>query len=203
VTSIGLFPLNLVLLPSERVPLHIFEERYKDLIGECLAAETEFGVLLADKTELRTVGSTARVIEVLNRYDDGRMDVIVEGKERFRVTRITEERSYLTAETQPFPDEDSEVDPELEAACMRSLDQLATTSGTDVDALDVSGENVTWQIASQVDLGVEFKQSLLELRSENERLGILSKALEDATAAVTRRKDIQRRAAGNGKVDHL
>ncbi len=72
-----------------------------------------------------------------------------------------------------------------------------------MDALDVSGENVTWQIASQVDLGVEFKQSLLELRSENERLGILSKALEDATAAVTRRKDIQRRAAGNGKVDHL
>lgn len=202
-TSIGLFPLNLVILPLERVPLHIFEERYKELIGECLAAATEFGILLAEKTELRTVGTTARVIEVLNRYDDGRMDVIVEGKERFRVTRITEERSYLSAETQPFADEDTEVDHELEAACMRSLEEMATTTGTDADAFDVSGENVAWQIASQVDLGVEFKQDLLELRSENERLARLSSALDVATAAVARRKDIQRRAAGNGKVDHL
>jgi Lon protease-like protein len=203
VTSIGLFPLNLVLLPSERVPLHIFEERYKELIGECLATQSEFGVLLAEKTGLRTVGTAARVIEVLNRYDDGRMDVIVEGRHRFRVTRITEERAYLSAETQPFADEDTEVDHELEAACMSSLEQLATTAGTDVGALDVSGEDVAWQIASQVDLGIDFKQNLLELRSENERLAKLSKALEDTAAALTHRREIERRAAGNGKVDHL
>ena len=85
--EIGLFPLNVVLLPGERVPLHIFEERYKDLIGACIENSEEFGLLLAEETELRTIGTSASVIDVLNRYDDGRMDIIVEGRDRFRVTR--------------------------------------------------------------------------------------------------------------------
>jgi len=202
-TEIGLFPLNLVLLPSERAPLHIFEDRYKELIGECLEADGEFGFLLAEDTGLHTVGTSAAVIEVLNRYEDGRLDVVVEGRDRFRVTQITEGHSYMSAEVQPFEDDEAAADPALVSACVESLEHLAAAAGTDAGALEVSGENVAWQIASQVDFGPELKQQLLEMRAENERLERLTEALEEATALVTTQRDIKQRAAGNGKVDHL
>ena len=202
-TEIGLFPLNLVLVPSERVPLHIFEDRYKELIGECLEREGEFGLLLAEKSELHTVGTSAAVIEVLNRYEDGRLDVVVEGRDRFRVTRITEGHSYMSAEVQSFEDDETAADPALVSACKESLEHLASAAGTDPAALEVSDENVAWQIASQVDFGPELKQQLLEMRAENERLERLAEALEEAAALVTTQREIKQRAAGNGKVDHL
>lgn len=202
-TEIGLFVLNLVLVPSERVPLHIFEDRYKELIGECLDQEGEFGLLLAEKTELHTVGTSAAVIEVLNRYEDGRLDVVVEGRDRFRVTKITEGHSYMSAEVQSFEDDETGADPALVSACKESLEHLASAAGTDPAALEVSGENVAWQIASHVDFGPELKQQLLEMRAENERLERLAEALEEAAALVTTQREIKQRAAGNGKVDHL
>src|SRR6476619_38938 len=85
VPEIGLFPLGLVLLPTERVPLHIFEDRYRELIGECIELEREFGLLYADDAGLREVGCRAGVLDVLERFDDGRMNIVVEGRERFRV----------------------------------------------------------------------------------------------------------------------
>src|SRR6516165_8744487 len=85
VTEIGLFPLELVLLPSERVPLHIFEPRYKELIGECLRSGEEFGLVLQDEQGRREIGTKAVVVEVLQVFDDGRMNVVVEGHERFRL----------------------------------------------------------------------------------------------------------------------
>ncbi|MGH2750222.1 MAG: LON peptidase substrate-binding domain-containing protein [Actinomycetota bacterium] len=201
--EIGLFTLNVVLLPGERVPLHIFEDRYKELIGECLEKSEEFGLLLAEETELRTVGTSARVVEVLNRYDDGRMDVVVEGRERFRVTRVTESTTYLTAEIQPFADDEAVGDPELVAGCMSALERVATAAGTDASAVEISGDEVAWDVASQVDFGAEFKQELLEMRTENERLRRLAEALDGAAAAITRQREIRERASGNGKVDSL
>jgi len=202
-TEIGLFPLNLVLVPSERVPLHIFEDRYKELIAECLEGEGEFGLLLAEKTELHMVGTSAAVIEVLNRYEDGRLDVVVEGRHRFRVTRITEGHPYMSAEVQSFEDDEAGADPALVSTCKESLERLASAAGTDPTALEISDENVAWQIASQVDFGAELKQQLLEMRAENERLQRLADALEEAAALVTAQREIKQRAAGNGKVDHL
>src|SRR5665809_14975 len=137
-SEIGLFPLDVVLLPGERVPLHIFEERYKELIAECLENSDEFGLLLAEEAELRTIGTSASVIEVLNRYDDGRMDVVVEGRDRFRVTRVADTRSYLTAELQPFGDSEAGADPELVAACMGALERVAQAAGTDPHARERS-----------------------------------------------------------------
>ena len=201
--EIGLFPLNVVLLPGERLPLHIFEERYKELVGECLDNAGEFGLLFAEETEFRTIGTSARVTDVLNRYDDGRMDIVVEGRERFRVTRIVETRSFLTAEVQPFADTQSGVDPTLVADCMSALERVAQATETDATAVGVEGDDVAWQIASQIDFGAEFKQQLLEMQTENERLEQLAEALDEAATAIARQKEIRERAAGNGKVDHL
>jgi Lon protease-like protein len=201
--EIGLFPLDVVLLPGERVPLHIFEERYKDLIGTCIENSEEFGLLLAEETELRTIGTAASVVDVLNRYDDGRMDILVEGRDRFRVTRVSESRSYLTAEVQPFADAKAGADPDLVAECLAALERVAEVSGVEADAVELGGGEIAWRIAAQVDFGTEFKQELLEMRTEDERLEQLAGALDTAATAIARQKEIRKRAAGNGKVDHL
>ena len=91
--ELGLFPLGIVLLPTERVPLHIFEPRYRELIGECIAEEREFGLVFADENGVRELGTRARVDEVLEQFDDGRMNIVVEGGERFRVESLTRGRS--------------------------------------------------------------------------------------------------------------
>jgi Lon protease-like protein len=201
--EIGLFPLDVVLLPGERVPLHIFEERYKDLIGTCIENSEEFGLLLAEETELRTIGTAASVVDVLNRYDDGRMDILVEGRDRFRVTRVSESRSYLTAEVQPFADAKAGADPDLVAECLAALERVAEVSGVEADAVELGGGEIAWRIAAQVDFGTEFKQELLEMRTEDERLEQLAGALDTAATAIASQKEISKRAAGNGKVDHL
>ena len=96
--EIGLFPLGIVLLPTEQVPLHIFEERYKELIGECLDEEREFGLVFADDDGLREVGTRAAVTDVLERFEDGRLNVVVEGRERFRLVELTTGRAFQTGE---------------------------------------------------------------------------------------------------------
>ena len=115
-SEIGLFPLGIVLLPTEQVPLHIFEDRYKELIGECLAEDREFGLVYADDDGLRQVGTFAAVTEVLERFDDGRLNVVIEGRSRFRVVELTSGRTFDTAEVEPVedqPDGASEQDVEL------------------------------------------------------------------------------------------
>ena len=87
--EIGLFPLGLVLLPTEQVPLHIFEPRYRELIAECLDAGEPFGLVFADDDGLRRIGTLASVVEVTDRFDDGRLNVVVEGGERFRIVAVT------------------------------------------------------------------------------------------------------------------
>jgi len=104
--EIGLFPLDLVLLPTERVPLHIFEERYKELIGECVREGRDFGLLRASEAGMAEVGTRASVAELLQELPDGRMNIVVEGGERFRLVDLTDGRSFQTAEVEPYDDED-------------------------------------------------------------------------------------------------
>src|SRR5919109_5682649 len=95
----------MVLVPSERVPLHIFEERYKELIGECLEGEWEFGLVFSDDEGIREVGTKAAVVQVLGRFPDGRLNVVVEGRERFRIVRMTSGRSFQTAVVEDLADD--------------------------------------------------------------------------------------------------
>src|SRR5579864_7769331 len=116
VDELGLFPLGVVLLPTERIPLHIFEPRYRELINECIDEEIEFGLVFADEDGVRELGTRALVTDVLERFEDGRLNIVVEGQERFRVERMTQGRSFMTAIVQPVDDEGDESVEEETAA---------------------------------------------------------------------------------------
>ena len=198
--EIGLFPLELVLLPSERVPLHIFEDRYKDLISECLGGGGEFGLILETGEQLAEIGTLTGVVEVIHTFDDGRMNVLVEGRARFRLSHETDGRSYRTAEIQPFEDDDEPpTDAEIDEV-LASFRRLAKIAEADELQEPAEGAALSFQLASKVDFGHELKQELLELRSERQRLVRLAELLEKAVAGLTREREVRERAAGNGKV---
>src|SRR5215207_5908905 len=110
-SELGLFPLGIVLLPSEQIPLHIFEDRYQELIGECLRENREFGLVFADEDGLREVGTRAAVTEVLDRFEDGRLNIVAEGRDRFRLLELTHGRSFQTALVEELADDADAADP--------------------------------------------------------------------------------------------
>jgi Lon protease-like protein len=192
-----------VLLPQEYIPLHIFEERYKDLIEECLESEGEFVIVYADDEGMRSLGTRARVLRVIERYPDGRLDIIVKGGGRVRIERPTEGRSFLTAEVSPVGDEiDSGVAPELEK-CLDSYRRLLAAAEVDEEQPELEPGSAAFGLAGRVALDVEAKQDLLELTSEKERLVRLTGWFEELAEAMRRRRAIRRRASGNGRVEHL
>jgi len=196
--EIGLFPLGIVLLPTERVPLHIFEPRYQELIGECIESDDEFGMLYADEDGVREVGTLARVAEVLERFDDGRMNVVVEGSIRFRVEQLTRGRSFMTAEIGPLEDGDGDVDPETASKAAGSFRALAALAGAETEELDESSPQLSFELAAQVELPPDSKQQLLELRTEQERLEVVAELLDDARTALIATRELGERAKRNG-----
>jgi Lon protease-like protein len=200
VPEIGLFPLELVLMPSEQVPLHIFEPRYRELIGECLTEGREFGLLLEDGEGRREVGTRAGVIEVLEVFDDGRMNVVVEGRERFRVLEDTGGRSFPTGEVEAIDDEPDAASARDEQQALALFRRLAEAAEADVEDPDDPPPSLSFALAARIDFGVELKQELLELRSERARLLRLTELMERALGAIEREREVRERAAGNGKV---
>lgn len=199
--EIGLFPLELVLLPGERVPLHIFEDRYRDLIGECLAADSEFGLVLENEDGLRDVGTSTAVVEVIHSFDDGRMNVLVEGRARFRIVELTEGQSFQTAEIEPLEDDDDDPSQDDVNGVLAVFRRLVAVAEADEIEEPAPGEpDLSFKLAARVDFGHELKQELLELRSERTRLRRLSELLEQAIEALAREREVRTRAAGNGKV---
>jgi Lon protease-like protein len=202
VSEIGLFPLELVLLPTERVPLHIFEPRYKELIGECLRSGHEFGLVLEDERGRREIGTRAVVVEVLQVFDDGRMNVVVEGHDRFRLRELTSGRAFLTGDVEPVDDEEDEAPAADSDRALTLFHQLVEVAGGDLEEPDGTSGSLSFEIASRIDFGIEPKQELLELRSEPARLKHLCELLERAVEAVQREREVRERAATNGKVSH-
>ena len=198
--EIGLFPLELVLLPTERVPLHIFEPRYRELIGECLEREREFGLVLSDERGLREVGTRAAVTEVIDRFPDGRLNVLVEGRERFRLLELTSGRSFQTAEIEPISDEEESPPAEEVERALALFRNLREAGDFEVEEPDAEAGLLSFQLAARVDFGAEVKQQLLELRSEPERLRIVCELLEHAAKAVAAERKIRERASQNGRV---
>jgi ATP-dependent Lon protease len=196
--EIGLFPLGLVLLPSEQVPLHIFEPRYRELIGECLDAGEPFGLVFADDDGLRRVGTLASVVEVTDRFDDGRLNVVVEGGDRFRLKEVTRGRSFHTGTIETL---DDQVDPpsgdEVERA-VSVFGRLVELTGADVDAPDVTVAQPSFALAARFELAPELKLELLEETSERVRLGRLCEILETAATVVERQRAIAEQAQTNG-----
>jgi Lon protease-like protein len=203
VDEIGLFPLNLVLVPGEQAPLHIFEPRYRELISECLDFGNEFGLVLEDDEGLREVGTRCNVVEVIDRFDDGRLNVVVQATERFQLLELTDGRAYRTAEVETLPDEsDTPSEDEVEDV-LAAYARVVAAAEAELDDLDLDADSVAYQIAARIDFGTEVKQGLLELRSERERVVKLAPMLNQAAEAVEREREIRTRASGNGRVEPL
>jgi len=204
VSRLGLFPLPIVLVPTERVPLHVFEPRYKELIGECLERDADFGIVLPKEGgEAHDVGTRAAVADVLRVLPDGRMHVIVEGGARFRVIELHRDRSFLSAGTDEIVDED---DPPRAADVERVHDlfvRLQRTVGSPAAAPDRTSRLLDFEIAARVDFGTDEKQELIEIVSPRIRYARLAELLERALEALTLERELQQRAAGNGKVTPL
>jgi Lon protease-like protein len=199
--ELGLFPLGIVLLPTEQLPLHIFEDRYKELIGECLVDEGEFGLVYADDDGLRDLGTRARVVEVLTRFEDGRLNILVEGGERFRLTELTDGRSFNTGLVTPLDDVDDVADAAAVDEALRLFGLLRELTESEVDVPERDLPQLSFALAGKVELPADEKLSLLGETSERARMELVHELLAKAVLTAQRVRRASERAATNGKVD--
>jgi Lon protease-like protein len=195
-----LFPLGIVALPHEIVPLHIFEERYQTMVGECLEREAEFGIVWSTEDGPRPVGCACEITEVLERLDDGRMNILTRGTRPFRIVAQGDDRPYPSGTIEFLTDKDEERDAKTVAAAHDAYGELveqATDQRPDPDELD---RLTAYEMAATVDFGLEAKQGLLDLRSENARLRLVTRLFRAATKRLEFIERAQARARSNGKV---
>ncbi|HEY4620958.1 MAG TPA: LON peptidase substrate-binding domain-containing protein [Gaiellaceae bacterium] len=200
-SEIGLFPLPIVLLPTEEVPLHIFEDRYQELIGECVEDDREFGLVYADDDGIREVGTRARVTKILARFEDGRMNILVEGRERFRLLELISARSFQTGEVAALSDEDDPAEARSIERAVQLFGRLRELTGSDVEIPPSDSQQLSYALAARVELAPDVKQELLQEVSERARLERVCELLVGAAATVERQRRAAERAASNGKVD--
>jgi Lon protease-like protein len=200
VRDFPLFPLGIVALPSEVVPLHVFEERFKTMIGECLERESEFGIVWMSDDGLRPVGCACEITEVLERMEDGRMNILTRGTRPFRIVERQENLAYPAGEVEFLRDRDEEVDRELLADAQESYASLVEqATDTRPDAADLAPMGA-YDMAATVDFGLDAKQGLLDLRSENARLHLIVRLFRAAAKRLDFAERAQARARSNGKV---
>lgn len=201
--ELPIFELPVVILPGELLPLHIFEERYVRMIGHCLETAEPFGIVFRDdEGTAHRIGCTARVTEVLERFDDGRMNIVVTGEQPFRVLERFEEPDYPAGEIEPISADEEPPEDDHEAADMARqafTELVKSVSGEPPEDMNIETEDA-YGIAARVELPVETKQALLEQRAESERMRMLGNALRALVDAVARSEEIAERAKMNGKV---
>lgn len=199
--ELPIFELPLVLLPGELLPLHIFEGRYKAMIGHCLETEEPFGVVFADEESgPREVGCTATVTELLERAEDGRMNIVVSGSEPFRVLDRHDAPAWPAATVEPIDLESEPVedDPDAAERAAAAFAELAREAADDPEEVAELDATDAYAIAARITLPAETKQALLEMRSERERIQTLARALEAVSSAVRRSRTIAEQAKSNG-----
>jgi len=188
------------LLPGTPLPLHIFEPRYKEMIRECLTNEAPFGVIRALEHGIAEVGCTAEIITVTKEYPDGRLDLIAEGRKRFEVLELNEERSFLRAEVLLVPDEPAALpqqEPERVKAIQLHLEILSLAGA--VQDLSAADQNqLSFYLAGSLPLDLDFKQKLLGMRSEGERIQAVAGYLEGILPKLRRVAKAREKAGGNG-----
>jgi Lon protease-like protein len=192
-----LFPLGLVLLPQELVPLHIFEDRYKLMIGECLDGEREFGIIWLSDDGLKQTGCAARIARVLERFEDGRLNILVQGTEPFRLLRKIEDLPYPAGDVEVLHDDGDGDEQTAEEARRRYADLVEelTESRPEEQAL---AELDAYGMAATLDVEPAAKQALLELRSESGRLEQLETLFAEALERIRLAAFAAERARGNG-----
>ncbi len=167
-----IFPLDLVLLPGVPLPLHIFEPRYREMIAECLERKKPFGVVRASSDGVADIGCTAEIMSVTKKYDDGRMDILTRGVERFEVIHVNNDRSFLQAEISVVQDEDEPRKPtaQLVTQAVRLHAEIAKLAGAEPSGPDEHAGKLSFLLAGSLPLDLDFKQNLLSTLSEAKRL---------------------------------
>jgi Lon protease-like protein len=189
-----------VLLPGEQVPLHIFEERYKRMVGRALDEGEPFGIVLRDDDGARSVGCIARVEDVLDRFDDGRMNIVVSGEAPFRVIDRFESPDYPAGEVEVIGDDDGAADEDSADAAREAFAELAErATGERPDPEELEGASA-YAIAARIELPDDTKQTLLETRDEEERLELLTDALRAVDRALEQNEIVADLARSNGLV---
>jgi ATP-dependent Lon protease len=207
-TIIPIFPLGLVLLPEMFLPLHIFEERYKSMMKVCMEQRMEFGIVYFIGKQFETKGCTARIVEILKRYDDGRLDIMTQGEKRFAIKELFDEKPYLQAKVEFFddqPEEDTSAE-NLQKLARQGI-QLLRQINTMTDQyennqftgrLDI--KSVSFSIAASDGFSFEEKQQFLGMTSTLRRLRKAVKALEKIVERQRITREIERIIGGNGKL---
>ena len=197
-TELPLFPLDMVLFPHNKVPLHIFEERYKLMISECVENEGEFAIVSGTDDMFQAVGSAAIVAELVRQFDDGRMNIIVKGTRRIRVLDRSDHRPFISGTVEALEDEPEEPDAELRDRVKGLYDEAIKLSFgwmRPTEHGDTEPSELSYTVAAGLNLPLEEQQSFLELRSANERLRAVEQALGQALVGV---REVKRRSGGNG-----
>ncbi len=200
VRDFPLFPLGVVALPHELVPLHIFEDRYRTMIGECLERGSEFGIVWAADDGHRAVGCAMEIAEVLERMDDGRLNILTRGTRPFRIVEEHEDLPYPAGTVEFLIDKTETADAGTAESAHEAYNELVeqatdrTLSAEELEAMSA------YQMAATVDFGLEAKQGLLDLRSENARLRLVARLFRAALKRLTFIERARERARSNGKV---
>jgi Lon protease-like protein len=200
VRDFPLFPLGLVALPTELVPLHIFEERYKTMISRCLEEESEFGIVWMADDGLRPIGCACEIAEVLERLPDGRINLIARGTRPFRIETRQEELPYPAGVVEFLADREEEIDPDAAGTAHEAYAELVLQATDRVPDPGEISEMTAYQMAATVEFGLDAKQGLLDLRSESARLKLVTRLFRAALKRLDFVERAQARARSNGKV---
>ncbi len=193
-----LFPLDVVLLPGTPLPLHIFEPRYKEMIAECLANNAPFGVIRALEEGIAEVGCTAEIVTVTKEYPDGRLDLVTEGRKRFEVLELNRDRSFLRAEVLLVADDSGPATPEDEARAIQAHMEILSLAGAVQDLSAADHSVLSFYLAGSLPLDLDFKQTLLGMRSEGQRIHAVAEYLESILPNLRRAARAREKAGGNG-----
>ena len=198
-TLLPLFPLDTVLLPGAPLPLHVFEPRYKEMIGECLEHQQPFGVLRAKDGEVAEIGCTAEILNVVKKYEDGRMDILTQGRQRFEVMQVHPEKTFLQAEVLYLRDGPGAATREETSRALELHGEIMKLAGSEPDSVAEANEKeLSFHLAGSLPIDLDFKQSLLEMKSEAERLQAVISFFENILPNVRRTLHVRRKAGGNG-----
>ena len=199
IASLPIFPLGEVLYPGERLPLHIFEDRYRMMIARCLQRSEPFGIVLFDDGEMASVGCTARVSAVTARYEDGKLDILVLGEQRFKIVELRQELPYLTADVELIDDPDEPSASDLKERAITQHMKLLELAGRTVrPSLYQDVKDVSFVMAHNAGLTLLQKQEVLEMRGENARIAYLVDHFEGIIPRVEQMEDVRRKVRSNG-----
>jgi Lon protease-like protein len=197
---IPLFPLNVVLLPGAELPLHIFEPRYRDMVKSCMKEKSEFGMLLALPSGVARVGCTAEILEIVKRYEDGRMDILTVGRVPFRVVELFTESTLMEGFVDYLEDREMPFNPRVQRELVELFEACHTLIFDDYpkNLEGSSPDDLSHLVASTLPMDLLWKQQILELRSESDRQERLVAYLREWAPHLQKKGAMRQRAGGNG-----